>query len=88
MSSAETWNEVPLSLLIMRILDKRDGIVLEHDLVNLLEKEIDSINKTRLNKELMKLEIHGKISVTRIKKKERKITLLSEDARFLPIGED
>ncbi|MFW9995647.1 MAG: hypothetical protein ACFFD4_26650 [Candidatus Odinarchaeota archaeon] len=88
MSSEETWYEVPLALMILKILDKRDGIVLEHDLINLIEKDIGSITKTRLNKELMKLEIHGKISVTRIKKKERKITLLPEDSKYLAIGED
>ncbi|MHA1450174.1 MAG: hypothetical protein ACTSP4_12210 [Candidatus Hodarchaeales archaeon] len=88
MSSDETWYEIPLSLLILKVLDKRDGIILENDLINLLDKEVGQISKNRLNNELMKLEINGKISVMRIKKNQRKINLLTEDSRYLAIGED
>ncbi|MHA1166677.1 MAG: hypothetical protein ACTSRU_02565 [Candidatus Hodarchaeales archaeon] len=88
MSSDETWYEIPLSLLILKVLDKRDGIILENDLINLLDKEVGQISKNRLNNELMKLEINGKISVMRIKKNQRKINLLTDDSRYLAIGED
>ena len=87
--STGIWRIVPLRLTIMKILEKRNGLILENELRMMLEKEVGPITDENLNRELMNLEINAKIIVSRIKKSERKISVLNKkEHSFLTIGED
>ena len=83
------WDTVPLELLVIEALNKRDGIILENELLSLIEQETGDTPDTReLNKTLMNLEVNGKINVVPIRKSQRQIKLLSEGKNYLAIGED
>lgn len=83
------WEAVPLNLLILQIIEKRDGLILETDLISLLEQEIGYRPGPReFNRVLMNLEIHGKVAVVNIKKNQRQIKKIREKQSYLAIGED
>jgi DNA-binding HxlR family transcriptional regulator len=72
----------------MNIVERREGLLLEDDLVRLLENDIGEVSERELNQALMKLEIEGLILVQSIKKKQRVIKRIEEGQKFLPVGED
>ncbi|MFX0173476.1 MAG: hypothetical protein ACFE9L_16410 [Candidatus Hodarchaeota archaeon] len=82
------WRPFPLTFSIMNIVERREGLLLEDDLVRLLENDIGEFSERELNQALMKLEIEGLILVQSIKKKQRVIKRIEEDQKFLPVGED
>ncbi|MHA2363137.1 MAG: hypothetical protein ACXAC7_04215 [Candidatus Hodarchaeales archaeon] len=85
----EYWKTTPISLLILQILEKRDGLILDNELLNLIEQELGyRPSLLEFNRELMNLEIHGKIYVINIKKNQRRISFIKKDHNFLAIGED
>ena len=87
--SNSNWKTMPVGLLILQILERRDGIILDSELLQMLEMELGyRPSSTELTKELINLEINGKIHVTNFKKNQRKITFLKKDQSFLAIGED
>ena len=86
---SEYWESVPLNLVILQIIEKRDGLILESDLLSLVDQEIGFRPGHReFNRVLMNLEIHGKITVVNIKKNQRQIKLVREKQTYLAIGED
>ena len=86
---SEYWESIPLNLLILQILEKRDGLILESDLLSLIDQELGNRPSLRqLNRVLMNLEVHGKITVVNIKKTQRQIKLIREKQTYLAIGED
>ena len=72
----------------MNIVERREGIILEDDLVRLLESDIGEISERELNRALMKLEIEGLIHVQSIKKNQRVIKRIRKENKFLTVGED
>jgi DNA-binding HxlR family transcriptional regulator len=72
----------------MNIVERREGIILEDDLVRLLESDVGEISERELNRALMKLEIEGLIHVQSIKKNQRVIKRIKKGNRFLTVGED
>ena len=83
------WKTMPVGLLILQILERRDGIILDNELLQMLEQELGyRPSSTEFIKELINLEINGKILVSNFKKNQRKITFLKKDQSFLAIGED
>ena len=84
----EYWKTMPISLLILQILEKRDGLILDNELLNLIEHEVNRPSLPEFNSELMNLEIRGLIHVTNIKKTQRRISLIKKDQNYLAIGED
>ena len=87
--SSSNWKTMPLGLLILQTLEKREGIILDNELINLVEQELGyRPSSAELTDELIKLEINGKITITNVKKNQRKITFLKNDQGFLQIGED
>jgi DNA-binding HxlR family transcriptional regulator len=72
----------------MNIVERREGIILEDDLVRLLESDVGNISERELNRALMKLEIEGLIHVQSIKKNQRVIKRIKKGNRFLTVGED
>ncbi|MHA2174521.1 MAG: hypothetical protein ACXACP_12510 [Candidatus Hodarchaeales archaeon] len=82
------WRPFPLTFSIMNIVERREGIILEDDLVRLLESDVGEISERELNRALMKLEIEGLIHVQSIKKNQRVIKRIKKGNRFLTVGED
>jgi DNA-binding HxlR family transcriptional regulator len=72
----------------MNVVERREGIILEDDLVRLLESDIGEISERELNQALMKLEIEGLIHVQTIKKNQRVIKRIRKEDKFLTVGED
>ena len=82
-----TWRTVPLRNVILSILEKRQGVVIDKELTRLLKTNRVTVAPDELDRTLMELEISGKIHVQQITKTKRKIELLGE-RRYLAIAED
>lgn len=82
------WISIPLKNLILNILDKRQGVILDDDLVRILEREYGELSPADLNRALMSLEINGKIHVSQITKTKRRIEKIRSGQEFLSIDED
>jgi hypothetical protein len=82
-----TWRTIPLRNVILSILEKRQGVVIDKELTRLLKTNRMTVAPDELNRALMELEISGKIHVQQITKTKRKIELLGE-RRYLAIAED
>lgn len=82
------WRPFPLTFSIMNIVERREGLLLEDDLIRLLENDVGEISERELNEALMKLEIEGLIHVQAIKKNQRVIKRVKEGQKFLAVGED
>jgi len=74
--------------MIINILMKRQGIILEDELRRNLENENMPVSDRELNEVLMALEIEGIVHVSRITKTKRRIELIKPGQEFLAIGED
>jgi len=74
--------------MIINILMKRQGIILEDELRRNLENENMPVSDKELNEVLMALEIEGIVHVSRITKTKRRIELIKPGQEFLAIGED
>ncbi len=72
----------------MNIVERREGVLLEDDLIRLLENDVGEISERELNQALMKLEIEGLIYVQMIKKGQRMIKRVEKGQKYLAIGED
>ena len=82
------WRPFPLTFSVMNIVERREGILLEDDLIRLLESDVGEFSKRELNEALMKLEIEGLILVQTIKKNQRVIKRLKKGKNYLTVGED
>ncbi|NHJ00646.1 MAG: hypothetical protein EAX86_00830 [Candidatus Heimdallarchaeota archaeon] len=82
------WRPFPLIFSVMNIVERREGVLLEDDLIRLLENDIGEVSERELNQALMKLEIKGLIHVQMIKKNQRVIKRIGENQKFLAVGED
>ncbi|MEM2959147.1 MAG: hypothetical protein QXS27_00495 [Candidatus Jordarchaeaceae archaeon] len=82
------WKSIPLKNMIIAILNKRQGIILDDELMASLEKENMPVSDTELNDVLMSLEIEGIVHVSRITKTRRRVELIKPGQEFLAIGED
>ncbi|OLS19890.1 MAG: hypothetical protein HeimC3_43290 [Candidatus Heimdallarchaeota archaeon LC_3] len=86
---SEHWESVPLNLIVLQIINKRDGLIMESDLLSLIDQELGFRPGSReFNRVLMNLEIQGKVTVVKIKKNQRQIKLVREKQNYLAIGED
>ncbi len=85
---AASWKPMPLELIILEVLEKHNGLILDHELYAILEKEYRSLNEDDFRKALMNLEIMGRINVTLLSKNKWKISKITEKTRFLEVGED
>ena len=82
------WRPFPLTFSVMNIVERREGILLEDDLIRLLESDVGEFSKRELNEALMKLEIEGLILVQTIKKNQRVIKRIKKGKTYLTVGED
>jgi Fe2+ or Zn2+ uptake regulation protein len=82
------WNSIPVRNVILTILAKHQGVILDNELVAIVEKDYGELSPSELNKALMNLENNGIIHVSRITKTKRRIEAIKPGAEFLPVSED
>ncbi len=83
------WNAMPLPNLVVSIVKKRRGVILDDELIRALKKELGSEpSDAELNKALLQLEINGLVHVSQITKTKRRIEVLTGDQTFLAVDED
>lgn len=81
------WRIIPLRNVILAILDKRQGVLIDKELIRLLKNQRENVSLSELDRALMELEIAGEIHVQQITKTKRKIERVGE-RRYLTIAED
>jgi hypothetical protein len=83
------WNAMPLPNLVVSIVKKRRGVILDDELIRALKKELGSEpSDAELNAALLQLEINGLVHVSQITKTKRRIEVLTGDQTFLAVDED
>lgn len=83
------WNAMPLTTLIVSIVRKRHGVILDDELIRAIKKEQGAEpSEAELNTALMQLEINGLIHVGQITKTKRRIEAISEGTEVLAVDED
>ncbi|MDF1538583.1 MAG: hypothetical protein P1Q69_06745 [Candidatus Thorarchaeota archaeon] len=84
-----TWNAMPLRNMILDIINKRRGIILDDELNRALKKELGTEpSEAELNSALLKMEINGLVHVSQITKSKRRIEVITEGHEFLAVDED
>lgn len=80
---------MPMTNLVVSIVKKRRGVILDDELVRALKKELGTEpSEAELNSALLQLEINGLVHVSQITKTKRRIEIISEGASFLAVDED
>ncbi|MGY5873205.1 MAG: hypothetical protein RTV72_13225 [Candidatus Thorarchaeota archaeon] len=83
------WNAIPLTNLVVQIVRKRRGVILDDELIRALKKELGTEpSEAELNAALLQLEINGLVHVSQITKTKRRIEVISEGTEFLAVDED
>jgi hypothetical protein len=83
------WNAIPITNLIVQIIKKRRGVILDDELIRALKKELGSEPcDAELNDALLQLEINGLVHVGQITKTKRRIEIITEGTEFLAVDED
>ncbi|MHA1135439.1 MAG: hypothetical protein ACTSSE_03045 [Candidatus Thorarchaeota archaeon] len=83
------WNAVPLTNMVVQIVKKRRGVILDDELIRALKKELGTEpSDAELNSALLQLEINGLVHVSQITKTKRRIEVISEGIEFLAVDED
>ena len=80
---------MPLTNLVIQIVRKRHGVILDDELKRALKKEIGTEpSGAELNEALLRLEINGLVHVSQITKTKRRIEVIAEGTEFLAVDED
>ncbi|OLS31442.1 MAG: hypothetical protein ThorAB25_02700 [Candidatus Thorarchaeota archaeon AB_25] len=83
------WNAMPMKNLVVAIVKKRRGVILDDELVRALKKELGTEpSEAELNAALLQLEINGLVHVSQITKTKRRIEVITEGETFLAVDED
>lgn len=83
------WNAMPMKNLVVAIVKKRRGVILDDELIRALKKELGTEpSEAELNAALLQLEINGLVHVSQITKTKRRIEVISEEHTFLAVDED
>jgi len=69
------WRTESLDLIILDLITKKQGTIKEGELLEMLRAMIKDLSPSQLNRELLDLEMRGKINLT-TQKKGRVIILL------------
>ncbi|MBK5112866.1 MAG: hypothetical protein KGD59_14170 [Candidatus Heimdallarchaeota archaeon] len=85
---AAIWKTMPLATAVLMAIQKRQGVLLDDELVTILSMEFGDVSKTEINQILMELEIRGIVHVSFITKNKRRIELIGEDRVYMAVGED
>jgi hypothetical protein len=80
---------MPMTNLIVDVVKKRRGVILDDELVRALKKELGTEpSEGELNDALLQLEINGIVHVGQITKPKRRIEIITEGDTFLAVDED
>ena len=80
---------MPMTNLVVAIVKKRRGVILDDELVRALKKELGTEpSDGELNAALLQLEINGLVHVSQITKTKRRIEIIGEGVTFLAVDED
>ena len=83
------WTAIPIRNLIVELVKKRRGVILDDELRRILKKEMGAEpSDSELNQALMQLEINGIVHVSQITKTKRRIEVIEEGVEFLAVDED
>ncbi|MHA2059357.1 MAG: hypothetical protein ACW976_01070 [Candidatus Ranarchaeia archaeon] len=82
------WRIIPLKNVILGILSKNNGIILDDTLITRVRKEYGEVSNKELNESLMQLELARLIHVSAITKTKRRIEFIKKGQQYLAIGED
>jgi hypothetical protein len=83
------WNALPMTNLVVSIIQKRHGVILDDELIRALKKELGvEPSEAELNAALLQLEINGLVHVSQITKTKRRIEVITEGTEFLAVDED
>ena len=75
--------------MVVQIVKKRRGVILDDELIRALKKELGTEpSDAELNTALLQLEINGLVHVSQITKTKRRIEVISEGTEFLAVDED
>ena len=75
--------------MVVQIVKKRRGVILDDELIRALKKELGTEpSDAELNSALLQLEINGLVHVSQITKTKRRIEVISEGTEFLAVDED
>jgi len=84
----DNWRIIPLKNVILSIVAKNNGIILDDNLLTRVRKEYGEVSLKELNDALMQLELGRIIHVSAITKTKRRIELIMGEQQYLAIGED
>ena len=79
---------MPLATAVLMAIQKRQGVILDDELIKILSMEFGDVSKTEINQILMELEIRGIVHVSYITKSKRRIEIIREDMVYMAVGED
>lgn len=82
------WKTMPLATAVLMAIRKRQGVLLDDELVKILSMEFGDVSKTEINQILMELEIRGIVHVSFITKSKRRIELIRDNMVYMAVGED
>ncbi len=85
---AAIWKTMPLATAVLMAIQKRQGVLLDDELLKILSMEFGEVSKTEINQILMELEIRGIVHVSYITKTKRRIELIGKDMVYMAVGED
>ncbi len=85
---AAIWKTMPLATAVLMAIQKRQGVLLDDELVTILSMEFGDVSKTEINQILMELEIRGMVHVSFITKTKRRIELIRDNMVYMAVGED
>ncbi len=85
---AAIWKSMPLATAVLMAIRKRQGVLLDDELVKILSMEFGDVSKTEINQILMELEIRGIVHVSFITKTKRRKELVRDNMVYMAVGED
>jgi hypothetical protein len=74
------WRTESMDLIILDLLNKRQGTLKEEELHEMLQAMLKDYSSSQLNRELLDLEMRGKVNVSTLKK-GRVITIIKPRER-------
>lgn len=74
------WRTESMDLIILDLLNKRQGTLKEEELHEMLKAMLKDYSSSQLNRELLALEMRGKVNVSTLKK-GRVITIVKPRER-------
>jgi len=74
--ATKTWRPYPLHLAILESLGKKGGALTDSELSDVLIESFGDVGFRTLNKELLRLEVQGKIHVSTLMKGKRRVELI------------